>query len=70
MQTIFCPKRSVSATARNRAEKLELWIRENSAECLEEQKHLDAGSAERAYWHYGYLSALKDVLKLMSSADN
>ena len=28
-----------------------------------EQKHLDKGVPERAYWHYGYGMALRDVLK-------
>jgi len=31
---------------------------------LREQKHLDAGTVERAYWHYGYMIALSDVLCL------
>lgn len=35
-----------------------------------EQKHLDEGSTERAYWHAGYASALRDVLELMESQDN
>ena len=33
-----------------------------------EQKHLDAGSDERVYWHHGYASALKDVLRFLQSA--
>jgi hypothetical protein len=37
------------------------WLRENSPYCFHDQKHLDEGSPERAYWHYGYLVALKDV---------
>ena len=37
------------------------WIRENQPEIVEEQKHLDSNSEARAYWHYGYLMALKDV---------
>ncbi len=70
MQTVSPPKRSVSSTLRIRAEELQRWIKENAAECFTEQKHLDEGSAERAYWHHGYLSALRDMLKLMSSAEN
>ena len=30
-----------------------------------EQRHLREGSEERVYWHYGYASALKDVLTLL-----
>ena len=37
------------------------WLKENHPEVATEQKHLDAGSSERAYWHHGYLMALKDV---------
>lgn len=37
------------------------WLKENAPEISEEQKHLDAGSAERAYWHYGYAMALRDI---------
>lgn len=29
------------------------------------KKHLDQGTPERAYWHYGYMVALRDVLKLL-----
>lgn len=32
--------------------------------CLHEQKHLDAGTSESTYWHYGYMIALRDVLRL------
>jgi hypothetical protein len=41
---------------------LERWQRENAPEVAEQQSHLDAGSEARAYWHYGYLAALRDVL--------
>jgi hypothetical protein len=38
------------------------WFKESKAhELLEGQKHLDNGTVEQAYWHYGYLQALKDV---------
>lgn len=31
-----------------------------------DQKHLDANTPERAYWHQGYRAALSDVLKMLS----
>lgn len=34
-----------------------------------EQKHLDNGSIERTYWHYGYVVALKDVVKALASPE-
>lgn len=35
---------------------------------VREQRHLDKDSEERMYWHYGYASALKDVLSILDSA--
>jgi len=32
------------------------------------QRHLDEGTTERTYWHYGYASALKDVLGILHDA--
>lgn len=29
------------------------------------QKHCDAGTPERAYWHHGYMMALRDIEKQM-----
>lgn len=43
------------------------WISENAPQCSE-QRHLDEGTTERAYWHYGYLMALADMLALFGSA--
>jgi hypothetical protein len=37
------------------------WLLDNYPECFEEQKHTDDGTPERAYWHYGYMVALRDV---------
>jgi hypothetical protein len=36
---------------------------------LAQQRHLDAASPERAYWHAGYRSALIDALRLLETAD-
>jgi hypothetical protein len=37
-------------------------------EHLSAQRHLDAGTPERAYWHAGYASALKDILRTLRGA--
>ena len=50
-----------------RAADLTEWIQKESPECFTEQKHLDQGTQERGYWHFGYLSALNDVLGLLLS---
>jgi hypothetical protein len=49
-----------------RLKDLNNWLRENAPECFDEQKHLDEGSQERTYWNYGYMVALRDVVKLMT----
>ena len=45
------------------------WLAQNAPQCAAEQKHLEEGSQERAYWHYGYLVALRDVMRLMVGED-
>lgn len=44
------------------------WLETNSPEALKEQKHLDEGTSERAYWHAGYMQALQDVRKISREA--
>ena len=34
-------------------------------EAQRDQRHLEEGTSERTYWHYGYASALKDVLGIL-----
>ncbi len=48
------------------------WLFQESPDCFSKQKHLDKDSVERTYWHYGYLCALRDVLRLFAknSAQN
>jgi hypothetical protein len=49
---------------RIRAEETEQWLREQTAaDPFTEQRHCDAGTVERAYWHHGYLMALRDAIK-------
>jgi hypothetical protein len=66
MQTISPASRSVAAMMKTRVEGLKDWISENAPECCTEQRHLEKGTSERAYWHHGYLSALLDILRLMT----
>ena len=47
---------------RKRYERTVRWLKENYPNICEEQKHLDARSIERGYWHYGYAVALRDIL--------
>lgn len=49
-----------------RCRELREWIQNKAPQCITEQKHLEEGSQERAYWAHGYLSALLDVMRLFS----
>ena len=49
---------------RERAAHVAEWLQKESPQCFAEQRHLDANSPERVYWHFGYLSALNDILEL------
>lgn len=42
------------------------WLEENASFATGEQKQLDAGTPERAYWHYGYQAALDDIINLLA----
>lgn len=42
------------------------WLAANCPSCTHEQAHLDEGTRERAYWHYGYLVALRDLRDLLA----
>lgn len=43
------------------------WLQRDAAHHVKDQSHLDEGSVEQAYWHYGYLVAMKDVLALLGN---
>jgi hypothetical protein len=49
-----------------RADDLQEWLKKNAPGVFAEQKHLDEGSPERAYWHYGYLVAVRDIYRLLT----
>lgn len=48
-----------------RERKLTKWLAEEHGAQVQDAKHLDEGTTERAYWHLGYLTALRDALRLL-----
>ena len=52
-------------TIYERIDSLTKWLNENGPDCSRVQAHLDQGSTERLYWHYGYLIALRDVIECL-----
>jgi hypothetical protein len=45
------------------------WLDDEAPYTACDQKHLDANTPERAYWHHGYQAALSDVIELFTRAD-
>ncbi|MGA9364526.1 MAG: hypothetical protein WBW16_09185 [Bacteroidota bacterium] len=46
---------------------IESWLKKNGRRCQEQQLHLEKNTTERIYWHYGYMVALMDILRLIES---
>lgn len=55
---------------KNRAEELRKWLESRGHQCWTEQRHLKEGSAEQVYWHFGYFSAIQDVLTQLGKRSN
>jgi len=53
------------ALIEERTRELTLWLEHESPYVQFDQQHLDRGSQQQAYWHLGYVSALRDVLGLL-----
>ena len=51
----------LEALLEKRIAPLSRWLAQHAPYCGTEQAHLDEGTRERAYWHYGYVVALTDV---------
>jgi hypothetical protein len=62
--------RPIESVLRDRVEELSRWLSEHAPDCQRDQRHLNEGTPERAYWHHGYLAALADVLRLLHEADD
>jgi hypothetical protein len=58
----------LSETIDRRIDGLAEWVAEH-ASMFEIQAHLDDGEPERAYWHCGYLTALRDLRALLKGHD-
>jgi hypothetical protein len=53
----------VLLTLQSRAVVASRELRQLSLSGCADQRHLDAGTAEQAYWHHGYYSAVIDVMR-------
>lgn len=54
------------AAVDERIKGLKEWLQEVAPECFTEQKHIRGREffSEKVYWHYGYLLACRDLLRL------
>lgn len=52
---------------RKRADDIAAWLSDEAPYTSADQRHLDEHTPERAYWHHGYLMALRDVLRLVKA---
>lgn len=48
---------------------LRAWLKQNHPEVFADQKHCDEGASERAYWHYGYMAAINDLVRAMTGKE-
>lgn len=58
-------KASVSML-RQRRDNIREWLEEEAPYTDVDQRHLDAHTPERAYWHHGYQAALSDVMAMLA----
>ena len=59
--------RIIEQTLRARVRTIREWLADEAPYATGDQRHLREHTTERAYWHYGYQSALEDVLQLARS---
>jgi hypothetical protein len=48
-----------------RVNEIATWLMKNHPEVFREQKHLGKETSERAYYMFGYMMALKDVIEVL-----
>jgi hypothetical protein len=59
----------INSALLRRRDDIRAWLDEEAPYTTSDQKHLDANSPERAYWHHGYQAALSDVIDMLERAD-
>lgn len=60
---------AVTKMLKARSKTMGTALKRDHEEQLREQRQLDEGTLERAYWHAGYVSALRDVLRMITRGD-
>ena len=60
-------ERDITSYLKKRRAELIAWLKREDVGCFSRQKHLDEGTGERVYWHYGYLCAVRDMVRVLST---
>lgn len=63
------PQKSKVAMLRQRRDNIREWLDEEAPYTEVDQRHLDAHTPERAYWHHGYQAALTDIMTMLALED-
>ena len=58
---------SAQSLVERRIAELGRWLAEQGVDVRAEQAHLDQGSRDRLYWHYGYFIGLQEALKVLTA---
>lgn len=58
-------KETAISAIESRVTGLQQWLEDRAPYARFDQRHLDGGSVEQAYWHLGYETALRDALGLI-----
>jgi hypothetical protein len=62
-------QKSEFSTLRQRRDNIREWLDEEAPYTEVDQRHLDAHTPERAYWHHGYQAALNDIIAMLALED-
>jgi hypothetical protein len=61
--------KSQASVLRQRRDNIREWLDEEAPYTEVDQRHLDAHTPERAYWHHGYQAALTDIMAMLALED-
>lgn len=61
------PRKKNISLLRRRRDDIREWLDIEAPFTEVDQKHLDANTPERAYWHHGYQAALADIINLLNA---
>jgi ribosome modulation factor len=62
-------QKSKVAMLRQRRDNIREWLEDEAPYTEVDQRHLDAHTPERAYWHHGYQAALTDIMSMLALED-